>query len=395
MTHSLPKNWRIVSLGECCKIVSGATPRRNVPEYWDNHIPWVTPKDISALDGPILEDTPEYISRAGHKSCSATLLPKGSVLFSSRAPIGLVALTGREMCTNQGFKSLVPGDTVHSEYLYHCMKWMAPRIAELGNGATFKEVSKEVISRVEIPLPPLEEQKRIAAILDKADAIRRKRQAAIKLADDFLRATFLDMFGDPVSNRSKYQTVQLRNITSRITYGFTCPMKHLKKGIPIITAKNVHMGSIDLHNVNFADKNQFEALTDKSKPQKGDILITKDGTIGRCSVFYLDHEVCINQSVALIKPDSSKIESSYLEGFLSTPPVQYKIKSMGKGNALQHLQITELAEYPIPLPSKNEQKRYVNLRNKIKELLSKQFWIGDEKSRLFNSLTQRAFRGEL
>lgn len=164
-----------VKLKDCCTVVGGATPKRHIPEYWGNDVPWVTPRDVSNMENPILQDAPEYISKLGYKNCSTYLLPKGSILFTSRAPIGNVAIAGREMCTNQGFKSLVPSKNVDSAYLYHCMQYMSPKLQALGNGATFKEVSKKVVEEFEIPLPPLEEQKRIAAILDKADAIRRKR----------------------------------------------------------------------------------------------------------------------------------------------------------------------------------------------------------------------------
>lgn len=119
-------------------------------------------------------------------------------MFSSRAPIGLVAIAGRPMCTNQGFKSLIPGPEVDSGFLYYALKRLVPQIQAMGNGATFKEVSKEVMERVELPLPKsVSEQRRIAAILDKADAIRRKRRQALAETDTLLRSVFLDMFGDP------------------------------------------------------------------------------------------------------------------------------------------------------------------------------------------------------
>lgn len=206
-------SWPMVKLGECCTVVGGATPKREVPEYWNSpDVPWVTPKDISKLASPVLDDAPEYISKLGLKNCSASIIPKGSILLTSRAPIGNVAIAGRDMCTNQGFKSLVPGSTVDGLYLYYCMLAYSEKLQALGNGATFKEVSKKVVEEFEIPLPPLAEQKRIAAILDKADAIRRKRQQAIQLADDFLRAVFLEMFGDPVTNPKGWEVKKLGDI---------------------------------------------------------------------------------------------------------------------------------------------------------------------------------------
>jgi len=141
----ISSSWRAVPLRECTEIVSGSTPSREIAEYWGGTIPWATPKDLSDLGGPILEDTPEYITEQGFKSCSTQLLPQGAVIFSSRAPIGLVAIAGKPMCTNQGFKSFIPGPEVHGKYLYYCLKEMVSQIQALGNGATFKEVSKAVI----------------------------------------------------------------------------------------------------------------------------------------------------------------------------------------------------------------------------------------------------------
>ena len=215
-------SWPLVKLKDCCQVVGGATPKRNINEYWSSDdVPWVTPKDISKLKSPILEDTPEYISHEGFKRCAAFMLPKGSILVTSRAPIGNIAIAGRNMCTNQGFKSLIPGDTVHGNYLYYCMLAFSEKLQALGNGATFKEVSKKTVEEFKIPLPPLDEQKRIAAILDKADAIRRKRQQAIQLADDFLRSVFLDMFGDPVTNAKGFKKAAITELSDVITgYAF-------------------------------------------------------------------------------------------------------------------------------------------------------------------------------
>lgn len=187
-------------LRDCCEVVSGATPRTDNDAYWGGEIRWATPKDVSGLEYSTLYETPDKLTEAGYRSCSTKLVPPGSVLVSSRAPIGLVAIAGVEMCTNQGFKTLVPGPELNSSYLYHCMKASADRLASLGNGATFKEVSKATVENFEVPVPPLEAQIRIAAILDKAQDLRCKRKEALRLADQLLRATFFDLVGDPTAN---------------------------------------------------------------------------------------------------------------------------------------------------------------------------------------------------
>lgn len=164
-----------MKLGECAEIHSGSTPRTNNPDFWDGDITWVTPKDLSKLKSKFISKTESKITQLGFDSCSTKLLPENSVLFSSRAPIGHVAINTIPMCTNQGFKSFVPkADLLDSQYLYYWLKANKEYLQDLGVGATFKEISKTVIANVEIPLPPLAEQRRIASILDQADELRQK-----------------------------------------------------------------------------------------------------------------------------------------------------------------------------------------------------------------------------
>ncbi|MDE0256856.1 MAG: restriction endonuclease subunit S, partial [Gammaproteobacteria bacterium] len=194
-------NWPISTIGEVCAVVSGATPRTGNPEYWDGDIPWVTPKDLSELSQKYLSDTSRKITEAGLRSCSARILPARSVLLSSRAPIGLVAMNTLPVCTNQGFKSMVPRDgCIAPDYLYWWLKTHREALEHRGRGATFKEVSKKIVEEIAIPVPPLAEQKRIAGILDAADTLRVKRREVLVQLDTLLQSTFLDMFGDPVTN---------------------------------------------------------------------------------------------------------------------------------------------------------------------------------------------------
>ena len=116
-------SWPVATVGEVCEVVSGATPRTGTPEFWGGNVPWVTPKDLSELGQKHLSDTPRKITKAGLKSCSARMLPAQSVLFSSRAPIGLVAINTLPVCTNQGFKSLVPRfDLVSPDFIFWWLK---------------------------------------------------------------------------------------------------------------------------------------------------------------------------------------------------------------------------------------------------------------------------------
>lgn len=390
------KGWRKMRLGDCCEIVSGATPSTAVKAFWEGDICWATPKDLSDLEGSRITTTQRKLTRAGLSSCAASVLPTGSVLFSSRAPIGHVAINAVPMATNQGFKSFIPRpDLVHGEFLYWWLRVNRPYLESMGNGATFKEVSKSVVSRIEVPLPPLAEQRRIADVLNRAEALRAKRRAVLAQLDDLRQSIFLEMFGDPLASSTKAANIRVGSVTRRITYGFTSTMKHLDTGIPIITAKNVRDGFVDFENVHYAAESEFEALTAKSKPQRGDILITKDGTIGRCAVVDTDVRFCINQSVALVQPKHDEIMPAYMVAYLSTNRVQDAMKRMGKGNALAHLQITELAELELPLPSMAAQRDFTRRVAAVQKLKAAHRASLAELDALFASLQRRAFRGEL
>lgn len=196
---AIPENWVWVRLGEIGQIVSGGTPKTTDSECWnDGDIPWITPADMRNLLSKYIEKGARNITRKGLQSSSAQLLPKGSILFSSRAPIGYVAIAKNEITTNQGFKSVVPFKTAMSEYLYFVLLALKPEIEKLGTGTTFKEVSGTVVSNVAIPLPPLTEQQQIVAklnqLLSEIDNLKTQEQALLAAQNAFpkkLRAAIL------------------------------------------------------------------------------------------------------------------------------------------------------------------------------------------------------------
>jgi type I restriction enzyme, S subunit len=387
--------WPMVKLKDCCTVIGGATPKRDVPEYWSSSdIPWVTPKDVSNLSSPVLDDAPEYISNFGYKSCATYMLPKGSILLTSRAPIGNVAIAGREMCTNQGFKSLVPSEGTDGGYLYHCMRYFSQRLQALGNGATFKEVSKKTVEEFEIPLPPLEEQKRIAAVLDKADAIRRKRQQAIKLADDFLRSVFLDMFGDPVTNPKGWEVCQFEDLTSLVTYGLTVRPQYHEEGVPLISAREIRSGELDFESSPKISRADFDKLSKKGRPQQGDILFSKTGSIGHCAIVRSEVEFALTQNAARIVPNKDVCLPTFLLAFMRTKYFYDLANREAKGNAVKDLQLGTMKNFKMYLPPISLQKKFSDLYQKSaflsKSEIDSLFLINSK----FNSLSQNAFSGE-
>lgn len=161
----IPNSWTFVRLKHIGEIVGGGTPKTNVNEYWDGDIPWLTPADLSGYEDMYISVGARTITEAGLASSSAQLLPANSVLYSSRAPIGYVAISANQLSTNQGFKSVVPFDINMSRYLYYCLIARTEDIVQRASGTTFKEISGSEMAETIIPLPPAAEQKRIAATI--------------------------------------------------------------------------------------------------------------------------------------------------------------------------------------------------------------------------------------
>ena len=153
--------YKRIAISEIGSIVSGATPKTSDATNYGGDIPWLTPADLSGYTNKYIERGARNISKKGYDSCSTQIMPAGSILFSSRAPIGYVAIAANPICTNQGFKSIVPNKNVDSEFLFYQLKFLKNQIADLGRGTTFKEISGKTLGSVEIVLPDLKEQKRV------------------------------------------------------------------------------------------------------------------------------------------------------------------------------------------------------------------------------------------
>lgn len=162
----IPQGWEIKTLGEIGKVVSGGTPSTSNKDNFDGEIAWITPADLSGYKEKYISKGKRNLSEQGLKNSSARLLPPNSILFSSRAPIGYVAIASNALCTNQGFKNLIPHSNVSSEYIYYFLLH-SKRLAEsVASGTTFKEISATNFSKLPIPLPPLATQNQIVQILE-------------------------------------------------------------------------------------------------------------------------------------------------------------------------------------------------------------------------------------
>ena len=180
---------RRVCLGDVCTIVSGSTPKTSVKDYWGGAIKWVTPAEINERTR-WLTDTAKHITDEGFRSANLTMMPAGTVLLSSRAPIGKVAITAEPMCCNQGFKNLICSDQVYNGYLFWHLKAHFKQLQSLGRGATFKELSKSIVENYKIWLPSIDTQRTIASRFFAVDELMSKLEALSVLYGYLIKSRF-------------------------------------------------------------------------------------------------------------------------------------------------------------------------------------------------------------
>lgn len=163
-----PKNGKSVSITDVADIVLGTTPNSKIKEYWDGELKWITPAEIEE-ESFIISDTVRHITEDGRNSANLTLLPVGSVLFSTRAPIGKVAIAGEEMYCNQGFKNFICKPELNNVFLYYTLRLNKEYLVSLGTGTTFKELSKKIVESIKISVPAKEQQEQFETLYRQAD----------------------------------------------------------------------------------------------------------------------------------------------------------------------------------------------------------------------------------
>ncbi len=185
------------SLGEICQFMGGGTPSRKIRQYWNGHIPWATVKDFRA---DRISQTDEFISQEGLDNSASKIVSSGTVLLVTRVGLGKVAIADVDLAINQDIKAVVPAEGLLPEFLFWSLKYLGPEIEHKGTGATVKGITLRDVQNLEIPLPPLNEQRRIVNILNRAAKIERLRKQAQERLQEFIPALFIKMFGNPTDN---------------------------------------------------------------------------------------------------------------------------------------------------------------------------------------------------
>lgn len=389
-------SWPLVKLGDLVVIKGGGTPSKKVEEYWNGDIPWASVKDLKSNEISITADT---ITELGVKNSATNLIPAGTILTATRMALGKFVINSVDMAINQDLKALFIKDMskVERNYLVRYLSSKAKYIEGEGKGATVKGITLDFLKELKIPLPPLEEQKRIAAILDKADSVRRKRQQAIDLADDFLRSVFLDMFGDPISNPKGFKKGTVRELIESANYGTSGKASETEGKYPILRMGNItYEGGWDFTNLKYID------LSEKDEPkyltQKGDLLFNRTNSkelVGKTAVFDEDEPMAIAGYLIRVRPNEHG-NNYYISGYLNSFHGKQTLLNMCKSIVgMANINAQELQDIKILLPPIELQNEYEQIvratKSKLKSFEKSAELLEDN----FNSLSQKAFAGEL
>lgn len=377
-------------LGDICEIVSGSTPKTSIDEYWDGDVKWITPAELND-DSYIISDSARKITELAVKKTGLISFPEGTVILSSRAPIGKVAIAGCEMYCNQGFKNLICSDKINNKYLYWFLKGNTHFLNSLGRGATFKEISKAIVSEIEINIPDIEKQKKVVEILEKVRGVIVLRKKELSILDNLIKARFVEMFGDPVL-ASKEEKVELMEVCEKITDGEHGSVTRITDGHPFLNAKHIlKNGNIDWDTVTFIGDTDHQKIYKRCNPEKGDILLTTTGTIGNVAILPECEEVSMDRGITLLKINRKKVTSEFVAEMLKQESIQIQMGANVHASAIGHLFMNKVKKLPVILPNIERQiefTKFVKQVNKSKVAVQKSL---DETQKLFDSLMQQYF----
>ena len=342
--HSFP----LVFLGEesLFRVESGGTPKSDVEEYWSGGIPWATLVDLPATEFiSEIKATKRTIYDKGLRESSAKMIPANSVVVSTRATIGRIAINRVPIATNQGFKNVVLEDSTRAvpEFVALALTKLVPTMQAWATGGTFAEISKSKFCELQIPLPPLEVQKEIVAEIEGYQKVINGARAV------------LDHYRPHIPIHPDWPMVPITEVSIRITKGSSPNWQGIEyttadNGIMFVTSENVGLGQLLLEQPKYVER-RFNEIEPKSILQRGDVLTNIVGaSIGRTAIYDLDTVANVNQAVCVIRPNTELVNSIYLMTLLNSPEFIQRLLGNSVENARANVSMGVLGSLTIPLP---------------------------------------------
>ena len=345
-------NWIKCKISDLGTVVGGATPSTKNPANYENGtIPWITPKDLSGFSGRFIKRGERNITEFGLNSCSTQLLPKNSVLFSSRAPIGYIAIAENAVCTNQGFKSVVPNQNTDYMFLYYLLLYNKESIEYMGSGTTFKEVSGTTMKNIDVYVPEdIEEQRKIAHILSRIDEKIENNNAI----NDNLLQQALCLYSEMIGSNSQNGCI---GDYCSIKSGFAFKSKWWQdSGVPVIKIGSINQDFLNLSDCSYVSEDKI-SLANDFIVGGGDLLIAMTGaTIGKFAMVPKTSEtLLVNQRVGkFFLGDNPIYRLPFIYCTLKQPEIVVEVVNRGQGSAQPNISASDIMSIPCAIPSSKE-----------------------------------------
>ena len=404
--------WKECTLSEIGKIVGGATPSTKKEENYGGDIPWITPKDLSNFSGRYISRGERNITEKGLKSCSTQIMPKNSILFSSRAPIGYVAIADNDLCTNQGFKSVVPNDNINPLFVYYLLKFNKDKIEGLGSGTTFKEVSGTTMKNVIVKVPEtIEEQRRISSILDAIDKKIELNQEINNNLEQQAQLLFKSWFVDfePFNGSipSDWEVVPLEKIVD-FQNGYAFKSKELLNEPSSDCYQVFKQGHISRGGGFIPDgtkswyPKRLASKLERFVLKKGDILMAmtdmKDNVaiLGNTAIMPFDNEYIVNQRVGHIRANGYKgITYPFIYLLTNSTNFLTNLRSRANSGVQVNLSSTEIKVSQTVLPSEKVNMAFSEITLPMFEAVISNQLENQQLAQLRDTLLPKLMSGEL
>ena len=388
-------SWEKVGLPDLCEINVGKTPSRNEPDFFGPGENWVSIADMNGKT--FISDTKEQVTIAGVKSANMKLVPANTVLFSFKLSVGKTCITSKPMYTNEAIAALPIRDCtkLDTKFLYYALK--SQDFSHLGEkAAKGLTLNKEKLSKIQLAIPPFKVQQKIASVLDQADILRQKDQQLLKKYDELLESVFYKMFGDPVRNENGWEIMQLVQCCKKVTDGTHDTPERLKEGVKFITGKHIRPFKVDYDNSDYVTEEVHKEIYRRCNPEYGDVLYTNIGVnLATAAMNTVEYEFSM-KNVALLKPDPQLLIGRFLEHCLNNYHFKSKVVSLtGIGGAQQFLNLKQIKALKIPVPPLSNQEKFARIIEEIERHKSIASIQITNSETLFQSLLQKAFKGEL
>ncbi len=387
-------NFPSVQLNEVCIFLNGGTPSKSIERYFTGETPWITGADLT---GPIAKTARSFITEEAIAASATNRVPAGTVLLVTRTSVGKVAIAGMDLCFSQDITALIPApQKLDAGYLVHFLRTKEEHFSRFARGATIKGITRQVVADLVVPIPPLEEQRRIAAILDQAETLRTQRRAALALLDSLTQSLFLDMFGDPVANPKGWPTESLTDLCHCYSGGTPSKAKreYWEGELPWFSAKD--MKAEDLFDSEDHISEQVPETTILKLLPKDTVAIVVRGMIlaHTFPVCVLRIPATINQDLKALLP-KQPVNSQFLAACLRSQSGFVLEKVSEAGHGTKRLDTQGLQSIRVPRPGDALEQTFATRIAAIEALKTTHRRALAAQGALFASLQQRAFAGQL